>query len=151
MQKMIGMMGRTTLLTVKLMAFTESIGKNIRRNFMKKKLITILVAMAFQLLVLGAIPLYAANTYTAAWSSVNKHPAAPEWFQDAKFGIYYHWGVYSVPAYGSEWYPRNMYNNGSGEYNYHMSTYGDPKIGLIIILLMELMISRVSGHNLPRN
>src|SRR5919107_3434534 len=66
------------------------------------------------------------GSYTASWSSVDQHPPAPEWFQDAKFGIYYHWGVFSVPAFSSEWYPRNMYNNGSAENNHHKSVYGDP-------------------------
>ena len=67
-----------------------------------------------------------ATTYTATWSSVDQHPPAPEWFQDAKFGIYYHWGAFSVPAFGNEWYPRNMYIGGSAENNHHMATYGDP-------------------------
>ncbi|SCL50245.1 alpha-L-fucosidase [Micromonospora chersina] len=66
------------------------------------------------------------SSYTASWSSVDQHPAAAEWFQDAKFGIYYHWGAFSVPAFGNEWYPRNMYNNGSAENNHHKSVYGDP-------------------------
>ena len=65
-------------------------------------------------------------TYTPTWDSVDQHPPAPEWFQDAKFGIYFHWGVFSVPAFGNEWYPRNMYNNGSAENNHHIATYGDP-------------------------
>jgi alpha-L-fucosidase len=69
---------------------------------------------------------YAAGTYQATWASVNKHTCAPEWFMDGKFGIYFHWGVYSVPAYGTEWYPRNMYNKSSGEYSHHVATYGDP-------------------------
>src|SRR4051794_29869633 len=68
------------------------------------------------------------TTYSASWSSVDQHPPAPEWFQDAKFGIYYHWGAFSVPAYASEWYPRNMYNNGSNENNHHKSVYGDPSV-----------------------
>lgn len=66
------------------------------------------------------------GSYTAAWSSVNLHPPAAEWFADAKFGIYYHWGAFSVPAFGNEWYPRNMYNNGSAENNHHKSVFGDP-------------------------
>ena len=68
------------------------------------------------------------TTYSATWASLNKHTPAPEWFQDAKFGIYFHWGVYSVPAFGSEWYPRNMYNKAgnSAEYNHQLSVYGDP-------------------------
>ncbi|HEY3280673.1 MAG TPA: alpha-L-fucosidase [Armatimonadota bacterium] len=48
----------------------------------------------------------------------------PEWFRDAKFGIYFHWGPYSVPAFGSEWYSRNMYQKGSAEYTHHLATYG---------------------------
>jgi alpha-L-fucosidase len=66
------------------------------------------------------------SSYTASWASVDQHPPAPEWFQDAKFGIYYHWGVFSVPAFGNEWYPRNMYIGGSAENNHHIATYGDP-------------------------
>ena len=66
------------------------------------------------------------SSYTPVWSSVDQHPPAPEWFQDAKFGIYFHWGVFSVPAFGNEWYPRNMYISGSNEYQHHLATYGDP-------------------------
>jgi len=66
------------------------------------------------------------QSYTASWSSVDQHPPAPTWFQDAKFGIYYHWGAFSVPAFGNEWYPRNMYNSGSAENQHHIATYGNP-------------------------
>ncbi|MFC4592289.1 alpha-L-fucosidase [Sphaerisporangium corydalis] len=79
--------------------------------------------------LLGIRPAWATDgpsSYTASWSSVDQHPPAAEWFQDAKFGIYYHWGAFSVPAFANEWYPRNMYNNGSNENNHHKSVYGDP-------------------------
>jgi alpha-L-fucosidase len=66
------------------------------------------------------------SSYTPTWPSVDQHPPAPEWFQDAKFGIYFHWGVFSVPAFANEWYPRNMYFAGSGENRHHVDTYGDP-------------------------
>ncbi|WP_410616682.1 alpha-L-fucosidase [Amycolatopsis sp. lyj-109] len=66
------------------------------------------------------------SSYTPSWSSVDQHPPAPGWFQDAKFGIYYHWGVFSVPAFGNEWYPRNMYIGGSNENNHHQQVFGDP-------------------------
>lgn len=70
---------------------------------------------------------YAADTYEATWASVNQHNPAPEWFQDAKFGIFFHWGAYSVPAYQDEWYPRLMYLTDSTKvYPYHVATYGDP-------------------------
>jgi alpha-L-fucosidase len=61
--------------------------------------------------------------YRADWQSLQKCEV-PDWYKDAKFGIFIHWGVYSVPAYGSEWYPRNMYRQGSDEYKHHLSTYG---------------------------
>lgn len=54
------------------------------------------------------------------------HPAAT-WFRDAKFGIYFHWGPYSVPAYDNEWYSRNMYVKGSAAYKYHVAKYGGPE------------------------
>ena len=57
------------------------------------------------------------------WESLQKYNA-PEWYQDAKFGIFIHWGAYSVPAFGSEWYPRMMYRAGSPEYEHHLATYG---------------------------
>ena len=57
------------------------------------------------------------------WESLQKYEV-PEWYKDAKFGIFIHWGVYSVPAFGNEWYPRNMYNAGSDEYKHHIATYG---------------------------
>ena len=61
--------------------------------------------------------------YRADWQSLQKYDV-PDWYKDAKFGIFIHWGVYSVPAFGSEWYPRNMYRPGSDEYKHHVSTYG---------------------------
>jgi alpha-L-fucosidase len=57
------------------------------------------------------------------WESLQKYEA-PQWYRDAKFGIFIHWGVYSVPAFGSEWYPRLMYIEGSPEYKHHIATYG---------------------------
>jgi alpha-L-fucosidase len=54
----------------------------------------------------------------------------PDWYKDSKFGIFIHWGLYSVPAFGNEWYPRNMYVEGSEENKHHLSTYGPPaKVG----------------------
>jgi len=59
------------------------------------------------------------------WESLRAYEA-PEWYKDAKFGIFIHWGAYSVPAFGNEWYPRNMYRPGSDEYKHHVATYGPP-------------------------
>ncbi|HOT51012.1 MAG TPA: alpha-L-fucosidase, partial [Candidatus Hydrogenedentes bacterium] len=61
--------------------------------------------------------------YEANWDSLKQYKV-PEWYKDAKFGIFIHWGVYSVPAFGNEWYPRNMYRKNSLEYRHHVKTYG---------------------------
>ena len=65
--------------------------------------------------------------YEPTWNSLKRH-RSPEWLDDAKFGIYYHWGVYSVPACGPNvsWYPFWMYRKGSPQYEYHVQHYGDP-------------------------
>jgi alpha-L-fucosidase len=63
--------------------------------------------------------------YRGDWESLKTYEA-PEWYKDAKFGIFIHWGAYSVPAFGSEWYPRMMYVEGSPEYRHHIETYGRP-------------------------
>ncbi len=57
------------------------------------------------------------------WESLRNYKI-PDWYQDAKFGIFIHWGVYSVPAFGSEWYPRAMYLQGSPEFKHEVETYG---------------------------
>ncbi|NID06711.1 alpha-L-fucosidase [Luteibacter jiangsuensis] len=57
------------------------------------------------------------------WASLKAY-RSPAWYDDAKFGIFIHWGVYSVPAFGSEWYSRNMYKQGSKEFAHHVATYG---------------------------
>ena len=59
------------------------------------------------------------------FESLEKANPVPEWFKDAKFGIYFHWGVYSVPAFANEWYPRSMYIKGSSENLHHVATYGE--------------------------
>jgi alpha-L-fucosidase len=64
-----------------------------------------------------------AGPFSADWNSLSQYKV-PVWYRDAKFGIFIHWGVYSVPAFGSEWYPRQMYQAGSKENEHHVSTYG---------------------------
>ncbi len=51
--------------------------------------------------------------------------SAPAWFRDAKFGIWSHWGPQSVPMFG-DWYARNMYIEGTPQYEYHLRHYGHP-------------------------
>src|SRR6185436_3604104 len=65
----------------------------------------------------------ARGPFSPNWDSLGKFKT-PAWYEDAKFGVFIHWGVYSVPAFGNEWYPRNMYKQGQKEFAHHVSTYG---------------------------
>ena len=65
----------------------------------------------------------ASGPFRPDWASLRGY-RSPAWYDDAKFGIFIHWGVYSVPAFGSEWYSRNMYQQGTKEFAHHVATYG---------------------------
>lgn len=62
--------------------------------------------------------------YQASFESLRNFQC-PDWFRDVKFGIWSHWGPQSVPMCG-DWYARNMYIQGSEQYEYHLRTYGHP-------------------------
>ncbi len=62
--------------------------------------------------------------YEPNWESLKEGYSIPRWYEDAKFGIFIHWGVYAVPGFGNEWYPRNMYQQGTPEFEHHVATYG---------------------------
>ena len=67
--------------------------------------------------------------FEPTWESLQTYQV-PEWFRDAKFGIYTHWGPYSVPAWENEWCPRLMYSSGdrrrgSKFFDYHKENWGD--------------------------
>jgi alpha-L-fucosidase len=61
--------------------------------------------------------------FVPTWESLETIQV-PQWYRDAKFGIFIHWGLYCVPAFGNEWYPRNMYMKGTKEFEHHIATYG---------------------------
>jgi len=65
----------------------------------------------------------AQGPFQASWQSLEAYQV-PDWYQDAKFGIFIHWGVYSVPAFESEWYPRNMYLKKEAAFKHHVATFG---------------------------
>ena len=62
--------------------------------------------------------------YDSSWESLAQY-RCPDWFRDAKFGIWSCWNAYTVPANG-DWYARGMYEQGSSHYNYHVKHYGHP-------------------------
>ena len=64
-----------------------------------------------------------AGKYKPVWDSLTQH-SDPQWFADAKFGIYFHWGPHSVPAYKTEWYSHYMYVPGHACNKYHLETFG---------------------------
>ena len=68
----------------------------------------------------------AAGPFHDDWDSLSRFQV-PDWYQDGKFGIFIHWGPYSVPAFGNEWYPRNMYQEGTPEFNHHIAHYGSQR------------------------
>ena len=104
--------------------------------------IAIIACVCFTSIAIGQ------KKYKSDWKSLSKHNESPSWFQDAKFGIYFHWGPYSVPAFGNEHYPRTMYGHISGkkpvqkrkreegvgvgfqtyrEHEFHKENFGAPK------------------------
>ncbi len=64
-----------------------------------------------------------AGPFQPNWESLTNY-TIPDWYQDAKFGIFIHWGVYSVPAHNGEWYPRKMYQQDEEEFTHHLEKYG---------------------------
>ena len=64
--------------------------------------------------------------YKADWKSLCNHKT-PDWFTRDKLGVFIHWGVYSVPGFGNEWYPRSMYDKNVREFEHHRKTYGEHK------------------------
>ena len=61
--------------------------------------------------------------YEPNWESLKAY-TVPNWYIDGKFGIFIHWGPYCVPAFGNEWYARQMYQQDSNEFKHHVETYG---------------------------
>ena len=64
------------------------------------------------------------NAFEPTFESLQQYEC-PEWFRDAKFGIWSHWGPQSVPMYG-DWYARHMYVQGHPKNLYHIRHYGHP-------------------------
>lgn len=86
--------------------------------------------LIFALGLAGSSLIAADGPYEPTWESLDKRPV-PEWYQDAKFGIFIHWGVYSVPAWGApktyaEWYWKNMSNKKPDNvwWQFHKKHYG---------------------------
>jgi len=68
----------------------------------------------------------AEGKFEPSWESLSQYQA-PEWFRNAKFGIWAHWGPQCQPGQG-DWYARLMYNEGSKQYQWHVKNYGHPSV-----------------------
>ncbi|RFS26749.1 alpha-L-fucosidase [Chitinophaga silvatica] len=75
-------------------------------------------------LLTQAIPRMAPGPFKPTWDSLGQYQV-PDWFRDAKFGIWAHWGPQCQPERG-DWYARGMYQEGGDQYNYHIQKYGHP-------------------------
>ncbi|MDI7775702.1 alpha-L-fucosidase [Asticcacaulis sp. EMRT-3] len=63
--------------------------------------------------------------FTGTWDSLAAGYQTPDWFRDAKLGIWAHWGPQCIPEWG-DWYGRQMYQQGNRFYDHHVATYGHP-------------------------
>src|SRR5579872_1366222 len=74
----------------------------------------------------------APGAFQPTWESLKQY-RAPDWFRDAKFGIWAHWTAQCVPEQG-DWYARQMYIQGHPQYKFHVERYGHPsKFGFMEI------------------
>ncbi|MFN3668218.1 MAG: alpha-L-fucosidase [Brevundimonas sp.] len=73
----------------------------------------------------ASVPARSAGPFTPDWDSLVAGYRTPDWFRDAKFGIWSHWGPQCVPEFG-DWYGRQMYIQGNPFYEHHVATYGHP-------------------------
>jgi alpha-L-fucosidase len=74
---------------------------------------------------LGASPGASKPAFSPDWESLAAGYQVPDWFRDAKLGIWSHWGPQCVPEFG-DWYGRQMYQQGNPVYAHHLKTYGHP-------------------------
>jgi alpha-L-fucosidase len=98
---------------------------------MKPNMLAVLIALPLALSVVPAVaqnqtlslPI-ARGAFQPTMASLTNY-ACPDWFRDAKFGIWAHWGPQAVPMDG-DWYARGMYEPGNKHYSYHTNHYGHP-------------------------
>ena len=92
-----------------------------RRDFIKKASAGALAACCSRFGDATTMPF--PGQYQPTWDSLSQY-RVPDWYRDAKFGVFLHWGIYSVPAYLNEWYPRFMYRRESPAFEWHQQHWG---------------------------
>lgn len=98
--------------------------RNVVSTAMLVAFITAALAQDYRVPVTDENEKMAEGQYKPQWESLEKHKT-PEWFRDAKFGIWAHWGPQCVEGSG-DWMARNMYMEDSYPYKYHVEHYGHP-------------------------
>ncbi|KAK7182528.1 hypothetical protein DPSP01_014111 [Paraphaeosphaeria sporulosa] len=89
---------------------------------------TMLSSCLSAILLSGLGSAQVSGPFEPTWSSTDKHNASPEWFRDAKFGVYWHWGAFTTPQYNSEWYGRYVYEPTGDTRAEHTRRYGPPEV-----------------------
>jgi alpha-L-fucosidase len=100
----------------------------MKTNLFRYISMTSFIALIFSLILTGQkgkLPI-AEGPYKPSDESLTQYQY-PEWFRDAKFGIWAHWGPQAVPRQG-DWYAKRMYQEGSSGYKYHLEHYGHPSV-----------------------
>ena len=100
--------------------------KNMKLNQIKFAALLLGVSLATVFAQTNSLPLppIAAGPFKADWNSLTNYQT-PDWFRDAKFGIWAHWGPQCEPEHG-DWYARSMYVQGNADYKSHVTEYGHP-------------------------
>jgi alpha-L-fucosidase len=100
--------------------------KFMMRNQTKLTLLALGCSLATALAQTNSLqlPPIASGPFRPEWNSLTNY-VTPEWFRDAKFGIWAHWGPQCQPEHG-DWYARSMYIQGTGQYKSHLAEYGHP-------------------------
>jgi alpha-L-fucosidase len=116
----------------------QSGSTNEPKQIMKHTLVLPILVLAATMLPLSPVhaaapgtekpklPAIAEGPFKPEWDSLRQYQC-PEWFRDAKFGIWAHWGAQCQPEMG-DWYARNMYIEGSTDYKFHVANYGHPSV-----------------------
>ena len=97
----------------------------MKSNFIASLLLGCSLATAFGQTHELKLPPIADGPFKPDWNSLTQYEAAPEWYRDAKFGIWAHWGPQCQPEHG-DWYARNMYKEGDWQNRLHVAEYGHP-------------------------
>ena len=100
--------------------------REMRNNRMKTWITSLIAVVTWTTTTCAAqrpLPM-AEGPFQPDWSSLAAY-RCPEWFRDAKFGIWAHWGRQCEPEHG-DWYARNMYIEGGADYKSHLAQYGHP-------------------------